>query len=419
METITEMLKEKVLNSNETQETLLQQLSASEKRVQELEYFRENLSTKVVAKEQENNQIGGQLNEMRQKFETELMNKDLELSRVRSQLQLDLDVLTRQRDTLKNELDLSNAQLQESRMENTGLRGTISRNSATLVDLESQINALKARIDQLEAEGREKDAVAVDLRNKLQAAENLVRELEAKVQTGETLRRKLHNDVQELKGNIRVFCRIRPILKAEASDSDDMSHICLSGKNAEEQESLEMVETSKSASGNPSTKSFPFAFDKVFGPTSTQEGVFEEISQLVQSALDGYRVCIFAYGQTGSGKTFTMEGGPDKYDLATAGMIPRAVQQIFSTAASLKEKGWTFGFEASYLEIYNESIRDLLGASDDGHKYEIKHQNSRTYVTDLSIGRYTSLFFLFDLDFCCSASGLSGSCDEPFGQGSS
>ena len=52
---------------------------------------------------------------------------------------------------------------------------------------------------------------------------------------------------------------------------------------------------------------YPFNFDKIFRPQTAQAVVFEEVEGLVQSALDGYKVCIFAYGQTGTGKTFTMQ----------------------------------------------------------------------------------------------------------------
>ena len=73
-----------------------------------------------------------------------------------------------------------------------------------------------------------------------------------------------------------------------------------------------------------------------------QAEVFEDISQLVQSALDGYRVCIFAYGQTGSGKTHTMLGSP-----ADRGMIPRAMDQLFASAAAMQEQGWSFEMQVS------------------------------------------------------------------------
>lgn len=101
--------------------------------------------------------------------------------------------------------------------------------------------------------------------------------------------------------------------------------------------------TSKSVCG---TKKAPpryeFAFDRVFTPAASQEDVFDEIAQLIQSALDGYNVCIFAYGQTGSGKTYTMEG--NTADHSTQGMIPRAMQQVFNTSLDLKEKGWQVNY---------------------------------------------------------------------------
>jgi len=89
--------------------------------------------------------------------------------------------------------------------------------------------------------------------------------------------------------------------------------------------------------------------------------------------LDGYHTSIFTYGQTGSGKTYTMEGpGVDSGDDNSRGVIPRAVEQIFASAHKLEEMGWMFEYEADYLEIYNESIRDLLTVSSKEKKEELK-----------------------------------------------
>lgn len=77
-----------------------------------------------------------------------------------------------------------------------------------------------------------------------------------------------------------------------------------------------------SCSGKQRGTKQEFSFDKVFAPNASQGDIFEELSLLVQSALEGYNVCVFAYGQTGSGKTYTMEG---EYSLETEGMIPRTV----------------------------------------------------------------------------------------------
>eukprot|EP00075_Anas_platyrhynchos_P014926 XP_027304179.1 carboxy-terminal kinesin 2 [Anas platyrhynchos] len=93
-----------------------------------------------------------------------------------------------------------------------------------------------------------------------------------------------------------------------------------------------------------------------------------------QSALDGYPVCIFAYGQTGSGKTYTMEG-PGGADPTSWGVIPRAVRHLFGGARQLEHKGWQYSFSASFLEIYNEALRDLLGG-DRGGELEIRHVSS-------------------------------------------
>ena len=163
------------------------------------------------------------------------------------------------------------------------------------------------------------------------------------------LAKELNNELQELKGNIRVFCRIRPLLP---DDHSSLANIQTSGTQIK-------IVTSKGQK--------TFQFDKVFDQNCDQARVFEDISQLVRSALDGYKVSIFAYGQTGSGKTYTMEGPPDSRsnsrDSLLKGVIQRSVEQIFEVSEDLRRFGWTFTLNASFVEVYNEQIRDLLEGS--------------------------------------------------------
>jgi kinesin family protein C1 len=234
-----------------------------------------------------------------------------------------------------------------------------------------------------------------------------IKSLETKRNMDEESRRKLHNMIQELKGNIRVYCRVRPLGSNPADtivqDGEEPEFKAVSFiENDPDQRSIEILgapTTNATSTGLNEGKKYLFQFDKVFRPDARQKDVFVEISQLVQSALDGYKVCIFAYGQTGSGKTYTMEGPPKnriksmslEEEEESKGMIPRSVEQIFETMRAMSKQGWKYTLEASYLEIYNETVRDLLckipstNPDADAIKYEIKHDPlGNTSVTNLT-----------------------------------
>jgi len=124
-----------------------------------------------------------------------------------------------------------------------------------------------------------------------------------------------------------------------------------------------------------------FTFDKVFDWNSQQEGVYTETSYpIVESVIEGYNGTIFAYGQTGTGKTYTMEGYPDPTHLR--GIIPRAFEHIFTSVEGTPNK--QFLIRASFLELYNEEIRDLL-SKNYSQKLELREKpDSGIYVKDLS-----------------------------------
>lgn len=147
-------------------------------------------------------------------------------------------------------------------------------------------------------------------------------------------RKKLHNAVEDLKGSIRVFCRVRPLSKKETGQGD--TSIC----EAVDQMTVKV-------------KDEQFAFDAVFTP-GTQEEVFEDCRDLVQSAADGYNVTMFAYGQTGAGKTFTMYGTK-----GNEGTAPRTIHEIYRVCEQGSDR-FTYTVMGSMLELYCNAIVDLL-----------------------------------------------------------
>ncbi|MPC33344.1 Kinesin-like protein Klp98A [Portunus trituberculatus] len=120
--------------------------------------------------------------------------------------------------------------------------------------------------------------------------------------------------------------------------------------------------------------------DHHFAP---QVKIYDDLgTDVVSNALQGYNACVFAYGQTGSGKTFTMMGSQ-----SNPGLIPRICEALFSSMAEGREAGTTYKVEVSYLEIYNERVKDLLRpGAQNTHSLRVReHPKLGPYVQDLSV----------------------------------
>ncbi|XP_059652445.1 kinesin-like protein KIN-14S [Cornus florida] len=175
-------------------------------------------------------------------------------------------------------------------------------------------------------------------------------------------RKRLYNEVIELKGNIRVFCRCRPLNQGEIANGTTS----IVDFDSSQENELQVI-------GSDSSRKH-FKFDHVFRPEDNQETVFAQTSPVVTSVLDGYNVCIFAYGQTGTGKTFTMEGTYEN-----RGVNYRTLEALFGI--SIERSSITkYELFVSMLEVYNEKIRDLLAENSNqpAKKLDIKQSAEGT-----------------------------------------
>ncbi|XP_031564254.1 kinesin-like protein KIFC3 isoform X2 [Actinia tenebrosa] len=255
------------------------------------------------------------------------------------------------------------SRLMKAKLDNTVLQ--VKLLSTVIKQIKRQYKDLK--IETLKMATAIKPAIKDVQRQILNRIENIDgrnKDLVQKYKKEMALRKKYHNELVDLKGNIRVYCRVRPVIREDGG-----------GKMAEKVVSFDEDDDGLLNVWSKGSNR-PFEMDQVFKPDSTQEEVFNEVKPLVISCIDGYNVCIFAYGQTGSGKTFTMEGIPDN-----PGINQRALQLLFEETSD-RQGEWQYSISISVMEIYNEMLRDLL-SEDTSAKLDIKQGKDGLFVPGL------------------------------------
>lgn len=154
--------------------------------------------------------------------------------------------------------------------------------------------------------------------------------------------------------NILVAVRVRPLLKHDVVKKSCVrvlqSNVVCILDPASSADKVDILRVNR-------TREKQYAFDYVFEPGSTQDAVFHHTTKfLIHGVLDGYNATVFAYGQTGSGKTYTMIGTNDD-----PGIMVRVMGDLFKhSEIEGKNQGFSYKVTVSFLEVYNENIRDLL-----------------------------------------------------------
>ncbi|KAK4546672.1 hypothetical protein LTR36_001890 [Oleoguttula mirabilis] len=253
---------------------------------------------------------------------------------------------------VQNQMEATNATV-------TSLRARISAEESRNAALEQEKTSLISKTHFLEGNQEAQSQEFTTMRQQLQDAITAREGTLVTLRKEEMQRRKLNAMILELRGNIRVFVRTRPLLAGEAEPArvEYPDAASLDGGT----EMVVHAPPTLSATGKERHEKHAYTFDRAFGPDTANGQVFDACKDLIQSVVDGYNVSILSYGQTGSGKTFGMSG-PD-------GIIPASIAMLLAELRRLRGKGWEYEVEAAFVEVYNETVNDLLGdagAWDDG-----------------------------------------------------
>lgn len=333
-----------------------------------------------------------------------------EIRQLAAEQRATLKALAAERDALADdalarahELDARTAELARLSAELADERRSASQLHAALAERDELLAGVRREHERASANLAAERARAVALRDGLVERDGRVRTLEAQLaaqrdatatalrryESEVGLRRQLDRRLRDLKGNVRVLCRVRPLLAGvpAAQPALSLADAAVAVVGAPWPHGAAASRWSRGASaavGGTMAVSFPeagvvavhgaadegvhsaaaaataaaFDFDAVFGPASTQAQLYAEVRELVPSVLDGYDVCIFAYGPTGSGKTHTMAG-----PVSDRGINPRALHDVLEHAQRRRGEHEDVELRVCMFEIYNNVVRDLMGGA--------------------------------------------------------
>ncbi|XP_042508441.1 kinesin-like protein KIN-14I isoform X2 [Macadamia integrifolia] len=307
--------KDLIGSSNQVGSKVQEELKARKDELHTAEETIKKLANEKLSLEQKIRRL-----EKKKSDEMEVLERNFEQQR--KALKMQISDLEKKLDGVTQELDVAESTLTTKNRELDMLQNNLK-------ELE-ELREMKEDID------RKNEQTAGIL--KKQGAQLI--ELEALYKEEQVLRKRYFNIIEDMKGKIRVYCRLRP----------------LSEKEIAEKESNVVTSVDEFTIEHPwkDDKIKQHLYDHVFDATASQEDVFEDTKYLVQSAVDGYNVCIFAYGQTGSGKTFTIYGSE-----SNPGLTPRAIAELFKILKHDSNK-FSFSLKAYMVELYQDTLVDLL-----------------------------------------------------------
>uniref|UniRef100_A0AAX7VVV0 Kinesin-like protein n=1 Tax=Astatotilapia calliptera TaxID=8154 RepID=A0AAX7VVV0_ASTCA len=289
----------------------------SQKAVAELQVKNNALQEQLSAQRQLLRELETQLHESQRtcaQLRTQILVYEGEMERAQGQLEAEMQNLEEEKNRVIEEAFIRAESEMKAVHENlAGVRMNLLSLQPALRTLTSDYNCLKRQVQDFpfmldKAITEAKQEICQVISEVSSTNQELLRKYKREM----NLRKKCHNELVRLKGLKQASCFLSERFIAPALTCSILLHFIL-------------------------------------------KEVFQEVQALITSCIDGYNVCIFAYGQTGSGKTYTMEGVTDN-----PGINQRALRLLFSEVSE-KAPDWDYKITVSMVEIYNETLRDLLG----------------------------------------------------------